>query len=58
MDALKMTKPERREKMPETTAFVDDMRATFDIVAINADENGHSIRWGKRLDYGYVEEVA
>lgn len=51
MDALKMTKLERREKMPLVSAFVDDMLAVFGTPqGIHASENGHTVAWGKRVE--------
>lgn len=42
-----MTKEERRAMMPESTKFIDEMRETFgDLVGIEAEENGQSVKWG------------
>lgn len=33
--------------MPESTKFIDDMRETFgELVGIEAEENGQSVKWG------------
>lgn len=46
-----MTKQERREAMPEVTAWVDEIRKAFgDFNAIKATENGHSIEWRKQVE--------
>jgi hypothetical protein len=43
-----MTREERREAMPLSTAFLDDMREHFgDPVYIHAIENGHEVTWGR-----------
>ena len=43
-----MTREERRLAMPQSTAFIDEMRETFgEIVEIHAEENGHVIDWKK-----------
>jgi len=40
-----MNKSERREKMPQCAAFIDDMVAVFGRPArIVASENGHAVR--------------
>jgi hypothetical protein len=45
-----VTREERREAMPECTAFIDDMRAHFGEPAyIKASENGHEIEWGRKV---------
>ena len=42
-----LTKEERRALMPECSKFIDDMREHFgDLVGIEADENGQSVKWG------------
>jgi len=43
-----MTKEERREAMPLSSAFIDEMRSLFgEITAISAEENGQSVKWGE-----------
>lgn len=45
-----MTKDERRLAMPESTKFIDDMRKDFELVGIEAEENGQTVKWG--VDWG------
>ena len=41
--------------MPESTKFIDEMREAFgDLVGIEAEENGHSVKWGE--DFGECVE--
>ena len=41
--------------MPESTKFIDDMREAFgDLVGIEAEENGQSVKWG--ADFGECVE--
>jgi len=50
-----MKKEERRLAMPESTAFLDDMRNAFGaeaIVGLWASENGHEIEWGEKMESG------
>lgn len=50
-----MTKEERRLAMPESTKFIDEMREAFgDLVGIEAEENGQSVKWGE--DFGECVE--
>ena len=43
-----ITKDERRAIMPESTKFIDEMREAFgDLVGIEAEENGQSVKWGE-----------
>ena len=43
-----MNKEQRRLAMPESTKFIDDMREAFgDLVGIEAEENGQSVKWGE-----------
>ena len=45
-----MNKQERRERMPQTAEWVDEVTKLFgQPVAIKAEENGHKIEW-KRDD--------
>lgn len=49
-----ITKEERRALMPESTKFIDDMRENFgELVGIEAEENGQSVKWG--VDWGKTE---
>ncbi len=49
-----LTKDERRAIMPESTKFIDEMREAFgDLVGIEAEENGQSVKWG--VDWGKTE---
>lgn len=42
-----ISKEERRALMPESTKFIDDMRESFgELVGIEAEENGQSVKWG------------
>ncbi len=51
-----MTKEERREAMPLSSAFIDEMRSLFgEITAISAEENGHTVKWGE--DWKDTQEV-
>lgn len=56
-----MTQDERRQKMPQCTAFIDSMRAAFgkdQVVYINAQENGLSVEWGTgSIRAGEVVEI-
>lgn len=46
-----MTREERRNAMPEVTAFLDDIRQHLgDPAFIRASENGHEIEWGARTE--------
>lgn len=46
-----MTKDQRREAMPECTAFVDEARSVFgDVKILYASENGHE--WGEKQPEG------
>ena len=43
-----LSKEERRLAMPESTKFIDEMREAFgDLVGIEAEENGQSVKWGE-----------
>jgi len=43
-----VNKSERRLAMPESTKFIDEMREAFgDLVGIEAEENGQSVKWGE-----------
>lgn len=43
-----MNKEQRRLAMPNSTEFIDQMREVFgDLVGIEAEENGHSVKWGE-----------
>jgi hypothetical protein len=43
-----LNKEERRAIMPESTKFIDEMREAFgDLVGIEAEENGQSVKWGE-----------
>lgn len=43
-----MTREERRQAMPVSTAFLDDIREAFgDPCKLRFSENGHSIEWGE-----------
>ena len=42
--------------MPESTKFIDSMREAFgDLVGIEAEENGQSVKWGE--DFGECVEL-
>ena len=42
-----MNKDQRRLAMPESTKFIDSMREAFgDLIGIEAEENGQSVKWG------------
>jgi hypothetical protein len=42
--------------MPESTKFIDEMREAFgDLVGIEAEENGQSVKWG--VDWGRTEST-
>lgn len=50
-----MNKEQRRLAMPESTKFIDEMREAFgDLVGIDAEENGQSVKWG--VDWGKTED--
>jgi len=41
-----MDKEQRRKLMPTVTEFIDQMKQ-FELVGIDAEENGQSVKWGE-----------
>jgi hypothetical protein len=50
-----VTREERRALMPESSAFIDDMRENFgELLSIDAQEGGVRVKWEKSKSFNEV----